>query len=37
VSVEDLDLLAYYAARVPVTAGAGAAASAPQTAAPVKR
>ena len=37
VSVEDLDLLAYYAARVPMTAGGGAAASAPQTAAPVKR
>ena len=38
VSVEDLDLLAYYAARVPVTSGAGPAASAPQTAAPpVKR
>jgi len=37
VSVEDLDLLAYYAARFPVTAGPGAAASAPQTAAPVKR
>ena len=37
VSVEDLDLLAYYAARVPVPAGAGAAASAPQTTAPVKR
>ena len=32
VSVDDLDLLAYYAARVPVTGGA--AASAPQTAAP---
>jgi len=37
VSVEDLDLLAYYAARVPVTGGAGVAASAPQAAAPAKR
>ena len=37
VSVEDLDLLAYYAARVPVIGGAGAAASAPPSAAPVKR
>ena len=37
VSVEDLDLLAYYAARVPVTSGRGAAASAPQAAPPPKR
>jgi cytochrome c553 len=35
VSVDDLDLLAYYAARFPVTGGP--AASAPQPAAPVKR
>ena len=37
VSVEDLDLLAYYAARVPVASGAGAAASAPPPAAAPKR
>ena len=37
VSVEDLDTLAYYAARVPVTGGASGPASAPPTAAPVKR
>jgi len=37
VSVEDLDTLAYYAARVPVTGGASRPASAPPTAAPVKR
>jgi cytochrome c553 len=36
VTVDELDTLAYYAARVAVTRGAGAAASAPQ-AAPVKR
>jgi len=39
VSVDELDILAYYAARVPVTSGAGAGppASAAQTAPPVKR
>jgi len=38
VSVEELDTLAYYAARVPVASGAGAPASAPQAGAPpVKR
>jgi cytochrome c553 len=37
VPVEDLDLLAYYAARVPVASGGSAAASAPATAAPVTR
>ena len=38
VSVEELDTLAYYAARVPVTSGAGAPASSPQAGAPpVKR
>jgi len=37
VSVEDLDLLAYYAAHVAVAAGGGAAASAPTAAAPAKR
>jgi len=37
VSVDDLDLLAYYAARFPVASAAGAAASAAPAAAPVKR
>ena len=37
VSVEDLDTLAYYAARVPVTGAAAAAAPAPQVAPAVKR
>jgi len=37
VSIDDLDLLAYYAARVPVAGTAGAATSASQAAAPVKR
>ena len=37
VPVEDLDTLAYYAARVPVTGAAGAPTSAPPGAAPVKR
>ncbi len=36
VSVEDLDLLAYYAARFPVASG-GSAASAPPTSTPAKR
>jgi len=37
VPVEDLDLLAYYAARVPVASAGSSAASAPPAAAPVKR
>jgi len=37
VTVDELDTLAYYAARVPVSSGAGAAASGPQKEAPAKR